>query len=119
MSTSVLCANRTFPQVHEARGPRRRARRGEQDQAVRRDLREADGPRRGPPGEDLYSISGMRIDHVICSHFALPFFSFSLPFAPDEDVPRAVQQFVHWANAEAIATVLLARNEYLLTKNHR
>ena len=33
---------------------------------------------------------GVRIDHVIRSHSALPFSSLSLPLAPAEDVPRAV-----------------------------
>ena len=34
--------------------------------------------------------SGVRIDHVIRNHSALPFSSHSLPLAPDENVPRAV-----------------------------
>ena len=37
-----------------------------------------------------FLASGVRIDHVIRSHSALPFSSLSLPLAPAEDVPRAV-----------------------------
>ena len=38
----------------------------------------------------FFLASGVRIDHVIRSHSALPFSSHSLPLAPAEDVPRAV-----------------------------
>ena len=38
----------------------------------------------------FFLASGVRIDHVIRSHSALPFSSLSLPLAPAADVPRAV-----------------------------
>ena len=38
----------------------------------------------------FFLASGVRIDHVIRSHSALPFSSHSLLLAPAEDVPRAV-----------------------------
>ena len=47
------------------------------------ELRDKNAPR-------FFLASGVRIDHVIRSHSALPFSSLSLPLAPAADVPRAV-----------------------------
>ena len=42
----------------------------------------------------FFLASGVRIDHVIRSHSALPFSSHSLPLAPAEDVPCAMTLLV-------------------------
>ena len=47
------------------------------------ELRDKNAPR-------FFLASGVRIDHVIRSHSALPFSFHSFPLAPAADVPRAV-----------------------------